>query len=409
MRTPRILCGIIVSVASLVGGCSILPASGPASRDVLSEHASESDILPYAVVRITPDVEKVLANYSPKIARAFTDRRGPNEIRFGVGDVVSVTIFESAAGGLFIPLEAGVRPGNFVTLPNQSVDNGGNITVPYAGTIRARGRTVVEVQQAIVDALKPRALEPQVVVALVDQRASSITVLGDVVSPVRFPANASGERILDAISRAGGPRIAGFDTKVLLERGGRQATVPFGALIYEPANNIYVRPQDTIYVYREPQTFLSFGASGAQGQFTFEAWRLSLAEAMARAGGLNDSLADPASVFLYRGEPRAVAELLGVDCSRFSGPIVPVIYNLNLRDPSGYFLATQFEMRNKDVILASNAAAVEGTKLLTYIRLISATVNDPIVTAINAYTVKNLATGNAAAIVTTTTASPPVR
>lgn len=112
--------------------------------------------------------------------------------------------------------------------------------MPYAGAIRAKGRTVVEVQQAIVGALNKRALEPHTVVALVEQRASSISVLGDVVAPVRFPANASGEHILDAIARAGGPRSAGFDTKVLLERGGRQATVPFGALIYEPANNILV-------------------------------------------------------------------------------------------------------------------------------------------------------------------------
>jgi len=97
-------------------------------------------------------------------------------------------------------------------------------------------------------------------------------------------------------------------------------------------------------------------------QFPFAAWRLSLAEAMAKAGGLNDNLADPASVFLYRGETREVAEQLGIDCSRFTGPIIPVIYNLNLRDPAGYFLATEFEMRNKDVIFASNAHAVESTK-----------------------------------------------
>ena len=308
MVSLRSLAGIVILMAPIVGGCSTLPASGPSSGDVRSAGRSESEILPYAVVRITPEVERALARHSPRIAQAFTDRRGPNEIRFGIGDVVSVTVFESAAGGLFIPLEAGVRPGNYITLPNQSVDNSGNITVPYAGSIRARGRTVVEVQQAIVDALKSRALEPQVVVALVDQRASSISVLGDVVAPIRFPANAAGERILDAIARAGGPRSAGFDTKVLLERGGRQATVPFGALIYEPANNIYVRPQDTIYVYREPQTFLSFGAFGTEGQFPFDAWRLTLAEAMVRAGGLNDSLADPSSVFLYR-EPRSAAEL----------------------------------------------------------------------------------------------------
>jgi polysaccharide export outer membrane protein len=40
-----------------------------------------------------------------------------------------------------------------VTLPDQVVDTNGNITVPYAGTIRARGRTPAEVQEAINEAL----------------------------------------------------------------------------------------------------------------------------------------------------------------------------------------------------------------------------------------------------------------
>ena len=69
---------------------------------------------------------------------------------------MSVTIFEAEAGGLFLPSEAGARPGNFVTLPDQMVDSDGNITVPYAGTIRAVGRTPLEVQQAIIEALTRR-------------------------------------------------------------------------------------------------------------------------------------------------------------------------------------------------------------------------------------------------------------
>jgi len=335
------------------------------------------------------------------------DRRGPTEIRFGIGDVVSVTVFESGVGGLFIPLEAGVRPGNFITLPNQSVDTHGNITVPYAGAIRAKGRTVVQVQEAIVNALKDRAREPQAVVALVEQRASSISVLGEVGAPSRFPASASGERLLDAITRAGGPKNPGYDTWVMLNRNGRQATAPFIALINQPANNIYVRPQDTIYVFTQPQTFVAFGASGQQGHFAFGAWRLSLAEAIAKAGGLNDNLADPASVFLYRGEPREVVEQLGVDCSRFSGPIIPIIYDLNLRDPAGYFLATKFEMREKDVIFASNAPSVEVTKFLLYLRMIIGTINDPLLAAVNAYTLKGLVAGGAgnATVVSTTGAA----
>jgi polysaccharide export outer membrane protein len=64
----------------------------------------------------------------------------------------------------------------------------------------------------IVNNLKPRAIEPQAVVALVDQRASSVSVLGEVNTPTRFPANASGERLLDAIARAGGPRNPGYET-----------------------------------------------------------------------------------------------------------------------------------------------------------------------------------------------------
>jgi polysaccharide biosynthesis/export protein len=304
--------------------------------------------------------------------------------------------------GLFIPAEAGVRPGNFITLPNQAVDNNGNISVPYAGAIHAQGRTQVEVQQSIVNSLKNRALEPQVVVALVDQRTSLISVLGEVNHPERLPASAAGEHLLDAITRAGGPRAQGFDTWVMLERDGHRATVPFGALVYEPSNNIYAHAGDTIFVYSEPQTFVVFGASGAQGQFKFDAWRISLAEGVGKAGGLNDSLADPASVFLYRGETREVAKRLGIDCSGFDGQIIPVVYNVNFRDPAGYFLATSFEMRNKDVIYTSNSLSVETSKFLNYLRTIMATVDDPIVYATNYYTLKSAikGTGNIATIVT---------
>ena len=406
----RSLMRVLVRMAALSAllahaGCNTLPTSGPTNALARADYFNPAS-LPYVMVKVTTDVEDILERNAIRIGNAFTDRRGPSEIRFGIGDTVSVTIFESGPGGLFTPpADAGSRQGNYVTLPNQQVDTQGNITVPYAGSIRAQGRTAVQVQASIVAALKNRALEPQAVVALVDQRASSISVLGEVGNPSRFPASASGERLLDAISRAGGPRNPGYDTWVMLEREGRQASAPLAAILGQPSNNIFVRPQDTIYVFTQPQTYVAFGASGQQGQFTFGAWRLSIAEALGRAGGLNDNLADPASVYLYRGERREVAEQLGLDCARFGGPVVPVIYNLNLRDPAGYFLAQKFEMRNKDVIFTSNAQAVESGKILTYIRLITATVNDPLMAAVNAYTVKGLATGTGSATVVNTTST----
>jgi hypothetical protein len=148
-----------------------------------------------------------------------------------------------------------------------------------------------------------------------------------------------------------------------------------------------------IYLYREPQTFLSFGALGQQQQVAFTTWRLTLAEAIAKAGGLNDGQADPASVFLYRGETREVAQQLGVDIRPFASPIIPIIYNINLRNAGGVFLATNFEMRNKDVIFASDSVSAESSKFFNYINTINGTINDPITTALNVYALKNTING----------------
>jgi polysaccharide biosynthesis/export protein len=379
-----------------------MPVSGPSSWDVKSGQADPQSI-PYGLVRLTPQSLDVLAAHAPHIAGEFTDRRGPQPIRFGVGDVIGVTIFEAGAGGLFIPLETAVRQGNYVALPNQEVDLQGNISVPYAGAIRAQGRTAIELQNAIVDALKDLALKPQTVVTLINQRASSFSILGDVRSSGRYPALPSGERVLDVIARAGGLGFPGHESWLVFERDKKRALVPFGAIVDVPANNIFVRANDLIYVYHEPQTFLAFGASGRQGQFAFDAWHISLAEAVAKANGLSDTQADPGATFLYRGEPREVAAELGVDVSKYKGPVVPVIYNLDLRDPAGYFVASKFEVRNKDVIYVSNASSVEVSKFLSYVALIIGTATDPIAAANSGYALKAAIGGTPGATLLTTT------
>jgi polysaccharide biosynthesis/export protein len=362
----------------LTAGCGLLPVSGPNAIAVKSGATWNGPA--YGVVPLTPHVVQILDEFGPRtLSATFGDHRPPPEVKFGIGDIVSVTVFEAAAGGLFIPAEAGVRPGNFVQLPNQPIDTRGNLTVPYAGLVRAAGKTPEEVSKEIVDRIKNRAIEPQVEVALVTQNSSLITVLGEVnnVSAFtpsgRIPAQLSGEHLLDVITRAGGLKDQGQDTWVVLERHGRRAAAPFGSLVYEPGNNIWAWPGDTIYLYKEPQTYLAFGASGQQGQFQFSAgnqssaWRMTLAEGVAAAGGLLDLQADPGSVFLYRREPRELAEKLGVDCSKIDGPTVPVIYSTNFADPAGYFLATRVQMHNKDVIFAANAQSVEITKFTNFL------------------------------------------
>jgi polysaccharide biosynthesis/export protein len=205
----------------------------------------------------------------------------------------------------------------------------------------------------------------------------------------RIPAQPAGERLLDSITRAGGIRDQGQDMWLVLERHGRRASVPFGSLIYEPGNNIWAWPGDTLYLYKEPQTYLAFGASGQQGQFQFSAgaqssaWRMTLAEGVAAAGGLIDVQADPGSVFLYRREPRELAEKLGVDCSKMDGPTVPIVYSVSFADPAGYFLATRMQMHNKDVIFAANAQSVEVTKFAQFADAVLTPANDAATLGVN--------------------------
>ena len=389
-----------MTLVATLGGCGLMPVSGPAAEDILYGQRDPVS-LNYATVKVTPKVIEVLARNLPRLS-AFKENSRPRDITFGVGDVLSVTIFEAASGGLFIPAEGGVRPGNFVNIPNQAVDLRGNISIPYAGSIHAAGRTQVEVQSAVVAALKNRAIEPQVIVSMVEQKTSMISILGEGRS-ARIPATASPERMLDVISRAGMVTVggtttgaAGAETWVLLERNGRRAIAPFGALVYEPVNNVYVHPNDTIYLYREPQTFLAFGAVGTQQQIPFGSWKLSLAEAISKAGGLVDTQANPASVFLYRGEARDVAQAMGIDVAPYEGPVIPVIYTINLRDPAGLFLASSFEMRNKDILYVSNAFAVESTKFMNYLNTINTTIQAPITTVTSAYGLRNIIQGTGA-------------
>ncbi len=380
---PKVRSVLLCSGMLLVQACAFFPVSGPSSDIV---ETGRTVIGPdFGLVQLSPEALRILIDNEPRgLTGTFTDQRPPPEIKFGIGDVITVTIFEAAAGGLFIPAEAGVRPGNFVQLPNQPIDTSGNIQVPYAGLVRAVGLTPSQVATTIVNAIKARAIEPQVIVALANQNTSLISVLGEVNAPARLPALPAGEHILDSITRASGIKDQGYETWVTLERQGRRASVPFASLLYEPGNNIWSHAGDTIYVFREPQTFLAFGAAGQQGQIPFGQWRLSLSEAVAKAGGLLDTQADPASVYLYRREPRALATKLGVDLTRIPGPLVPIIYKVNMRDPAGYFVGTKFAMRNKDILFAANAPSVEIGKFLQFVQLIVATGSDITVAGTNA-------------------------
>ena len=376
---------LAVVVAAVLPACSLLPGTGPKSDAVENSATAgvrSSAALSYALVDVSADTIGFLSQ--PNLVTfqgEFPDKRAkPNQV-VGVGDVLNISIFEAAPGGLFTPGQAaGARPGNFVDLPAQAVDQKGSIYVPYAGEIPAAARTIPDIQQAIVARLRNRAIEPQVVVSLNQQHSSVVSVLGDVNAPGVLALNSVGERLLALIARAGGPKFEAIESYVTLQRDGKRVKVLLSRVVHDPRENIFIRPNDVIFLTRESPSFTALGALnqnvfGFNSEIPFDVETLTLAQAMGKAGGLNDNQSDPSEIYVYRYEDRRFLQKMGVDTTKFTLDRVPTIYHINLRDPAGMLLATAFQMKIKDVMYVANAKVVDYYKLLTLITNTAATTS----------------------------------
>jgi polysaccharide export outer membrane protein len=373
---------LMVALAAVLSACSTLPRSGPSHQSVESNAAvrlvsnSQQDQIPYVMLDIS---KSILPYFDDTIFGSLIDgfgggRGAAPETTLGAGDVIQISIFEAQSGGLFIPAESGSRPGNYVTLPAQAIDSDGRVEVPYAGSIVVAGRPISVVEREIEARLANRAIEPQVIITTTLNLSNRLSILGYVNAPAELDVSPRGERILDVISRAGGLKAPGSETYITIERNGRQATAHFDTIIDNPAENIYVRPGDTIYVNRERRTYLAFGAAGANGRFDFEESNLTLGEALGKAGGLLDGRADPSQVFLYREVDIGTLEKAGITPPHEGrGTMVPVVFKADLREPSMFFAVQRFRMQDKDIIYVSNSGSTELTKFLDLINGVSST------------------------------------
>ena len=305
----------------------------------------------------------------------------PPQPRIGVGDAIVVSIWEAAGGGLFGPsatehVSAGSRN---VTIPEQLVGQDGGISIPFAGRVPAAGRLPVEVQREIERRLQEKAIEPQVILTVTRSVTNSVTVAGEVVQGARVPLSLKGDRLLDLIAATGGAKSPVYETFVRLSRDGITATIPMESLVANPAENIYAYPGDVLTLVRLPQSFTVFGATGLNTQVNFTAERMTLVEALAKSGGLQDQRSDPAGVFLFRFEPPPIVKTLGRP-QLGTGPegSSPMVYRLDLSDAKSYFLAQRFPIHDKDIIYVANADFNELQKFFTLLN----TLTGPVITGI---------------------------
>lgn len=369
---------LVLGVASALAGCAgFTPQDAPDAVAVNQNAAlvtQPTAPLPYALVPINAGVLEATNSVTDASPISFTHMPGGNyrDVTIGVGDILSITVFEAQAGGLFIPKEAGVRSGNFVDIPHQQVDDSGRIDVPYAGSLKVSGMTPRAVSRLIRDKIKDRAVDPQAVVSVVEQRGNQVAVLGEVNQPLRFPIDPGGIHLMSAIARAGGPKYPAYETKITIKRSGRTYTEAMAAVVRRPSEDVLLAPGDVVFLTREPRVFMVFGSTptpGAVGglndrRFTFENFDMSLAEALAKAGGLDGTRSDSRSVYLLRFEPKDLLQSAGVDVARFPTRTAPTAYAFDLSKPDGIFLAEQFRMRDQDMIVVSESPGTEFIKLM---------------------------------------------
>jgi polysaccharide export outer membrane protein len=294
------------------------------------------------------------AQNRPQTAPLGTTRGGGAATTLPMNPLTTPTMTSRNVEELLQQAVSSGRPGTRV--PDQQVGSDGAISVPYAGRVPAAGRTPGEVERTIEARLGPKALEPHALVVIRRSIANSVAVAGEAVKGGRVPLSPGGDRLLQVVAAAGGANAPPHETFVQLSRGGLTATVPLATLVDHPDQDIFAQPGDVVTVIRRPQTFSAFGASGKNAAITFDSEKLSLAEALAKAGGLLDDRADPRSVFLLRYEPVELVRALGQPIATAAPDgVSPIVYRLDLRDAKSYPLAQEFPVRDKDIIFVANA------------------------------------------------------
>ena len=173
------------------------------------------------------------------------------------------------------------------------------------------------------------------------------------------------QRTLDFLAK--GSKFQDYETLVTVRRGARRATVRLSTLTRNPKYDIYLRPRDTIHVKRDQRFFSFLGATNLNGQLAFDRENLSIADALAKAGGLNDDRANPHTIVLYRQESINTLEQMGAKTPSKQRKNMPTIYKINIAKPSGLFLAKNFKIRHGDLLYVANAPIVSWTKVLNLI------------------------------------------
>lgn len=386
-----VVVSIVLSSSLTLQGCAGFFASSGASRSQVTEAADPNMTdSPVTLIPVNNAIALQVLNAQRSILfkEHLAPARAPENL-IGAGDAIDILIWEAPPAILFASapptsmISTASLPGGksaqftpspatlgmpMTALPPQVVSKQGSVVFPFVGRISVAGKTLTQIENLIVQKLAGKANQPQVMVRLINNAASTVTVVGEVANNTLVALTPKGERLLDAIALAGGVKQPVNKTTIQISRHGQTQALPLEAIIQNPKQNIPLLPGDVITAYFQPLSMTVLGSTGKNDEVTFEAQGIMLSQALARVGGLVNSLSDEKGVFIFRFEDQSALEnVVTVGASKTTDGKLPVIYQFDMGNPATFFAAQNFPIKNKDMVYVASASSVELMKFLSIV------------------------------------------
>lgn len=355
MKSVFSVSGAALMAASVaLTGCTV-PRLGPNVAEIAQAGPEEGGSIP--VIPITRQVAEVtqLAQVN-SVPNSFASGGAYDVNRIRPGDILGIAVYENVEEGLLS------RGGAAAQIPEIQVEEDGTIFLPFAGELRAAGRTVSSLRQEIFRALADQTPEPQVIVRREEGTYAAFRISGDVASTGPVLIQTDGTTLTQALTDAGGVAGSLGQSQITVFRGNARATVWGDALFNGEVNDFFIQPGDRILVEATSRQFVALGAVGGQTLVEFESADTSLIDAVGIVGGLDLASSNPAGVFVFRSEEQRVFSSLSEGLVSETNDI---IYALDMRDVESVFAARNFHIRDGDFIYITETPVTQFSRILT--------------------------------------------
>lgn len=195
---------VSVLLLALLSAC-VRPSDGPTAGNIRSAKFPETnEKIPLIELANAPAATSSVGLLQSSTGPGLTALRntGYNSQRLRRGDVIDITVLDTGEDGLFSSTQS-----KTLNLGRFTVDQSGNVNLPFIGKQRVVDSTTEGLQNQVVAGLKGSAVNPQAVVTVVDKPTSAVMLSGAVATPGKIALTARQERVLDAINQSGGPTL----------------------------------------------------------------------------------------------------------------------------------------------------------------------------------------------------------